>query len=76
MDNKGQKFPFLNKMVLCVAGILIMIVLALTLLWQGNANSMQALPAMMAQVYFDGEYRIADGSWQKIEEYQIVFLHI
>ena len=23
-------------------------------------------PALLAQVYFDGEYRIADGSWQEI----------
>ena len=27
---------------------------------------MQAQPALLAQVYFDGEYRIADGSWQQI----------
>jgi hypothetical protein len=42
--------------------------LALVLLWHGNANSMQAAPAMVAGVYFDGEYRIADGQWQKIEK--------
>ena len=39
---------------------------AVVLLWHGNANSMQATPALVAQVYFDGEYRIADGEWQKI----------
>ena len=27
---------------------------------------MQAAPALVAQVYFDGEYRIANGQWQKI----------
>ncbi|MEE0946159.1 MAG: histidine kinase [Acutalibacteraceae bacterium] len=41
---------------------------AVLLLWHGNANSMQAAPAMVAGVYFDGEYRIADGQWQKIEK--------
>jgi hypothetical protein len=49
-----------------VACILCMLLLAVLLLWHGNANSMQAMPALVAQVYFDGEYRIADGQWQKI----------
>ena len=66
MDNKEKKVPSLNKTALCFAGILIVIILAIALLWHGNANSMQATPALMADVYFDGEYRIADGKWQKI----------
>ena len=45
------------------AGILL---LALFLLWHGNATSNQATPALLAQVYFDGEYRIADGPWREI----------
>ena len=45
---------------------MLILLLALTLLWHGNENSMQAAPAMVAGVYFDGEYRIADGEWQKI----------
>ena len=49
-----------------VIGTVCLLLLALALLWYGNANSMQAMPAMVAQVYFDGEYRIADGQWQKI----------
>ena len=68
MENKGKKFSSLNKTVLCVAGILTVIILAITLLWYGNANSMQATPAMMAEVYFDGEYRIGDGAWRPIVE--------
>jgi hypothetical protein len=36
------------------------------LLWHGNANSMQATNALVAQIYFDGEYRIGDGEPQKI----------
>ena len=50
-----------------VIGTISILLLALTLLWHGNANSMQATPATVAGVYFDGEYRIADGKWQKIE---------
>ena len=56
-----------------VIGVMLILLLALTLLWHGNENSMQAAPAMVAGVYFDGEYRIADGQWQKIVK-EITFL--
>ena len=51
-----------------MAGILLLLTLAVLLLWHGNANSNQAMSAFGAQVYFDGEYRIADGPWQEIRE--------
>lgn len=66
MVAKETKFPFLNKTTLKIAGILMVLFLAVALLWYGKANSTQALPALVAQVYFDGEYRIADGPWQQI----------
>ncbi|MBQ1978121.1 MAG: histidine kinase, partial [Ruminococcus sp.] len=31
-----------------------------------NKTSLAAMPALQAQVYFDGEYRIGDGPWQDI----------
>ena len=68
MGNKETKFSFFNKTTLWIIGILVVLFLAVTLLWHGNATSNQAMPAMVAQVYFDGEYRIADGEWQKIEK--------
>ena len=68
MDSKETKFSFINKTTLWIVGIFAVLFLALVLLWYGNANSMQAMPAMVAGVYFDGEYRIADGQWQKIEK--------
>ena len=68
MDSKETKFSFINKTTLWIFGIFAVLFLALVLLWHGNANSMQAAPAMVAGVYFDGEYRIADGQWQKIEK--------
>ena len=49
-------------------GAIFIVLLALVLLWRGNATSNQAVPALVAQVYFDGEYRIADGPWQEIAE--------
>ena len=61
-------FQKIQKLHLQVAGILLLILLAVFLLWFNNSTSMQAMPAMLAQVYFDGEYRIADGPWQEIAE--------
>ena len=54
--------------MLKIAGVLLIFFLAALLLWYGNSNSNQATNAISAQVYFDGEYRIADGEWQKIEK--------
>ena len=68
MDSKETRFSFINKTTLWIVGIFAVLFLALVLLWYGNANSMQAKPALVAQVYFDGEYRIGDGEWQKIEK--------
>ena len=64
------KNPFrkVKKLHWQVAGVLLLILLAVSLLWFGNRNSMQAMPAWVAQVYFDGEYRIADGEWHPISE--------
>ena len=66
MNNKESKPRILSKTTLKIVGILLVFLSAVILLWHSNANSMQAMPAMVAQVYFDGEYRIANGEWQKI----------
>ena len=66
MNDKQIRFRFFNMKMLSIAGILLLLLAAVILLWHSNANSMQAEPALVAGVYFDGEYRIADGPWQKI----------
>ena len=66
MKDKETTSQFLNRTTIMIAGVLFLLLSAVVLLWHGNANSMQATPALVAQVYFDGEYRIADGEWQKI----------
>ena len=66
MSDKEIKLRVFNSTTLKIVGVVLMIFMAIALLWHGNANSMQAMPAMVAGVYFDGEYRIADGQWQKI----------
>ena len=68
-ENKYITCKF-NWSYLRVVGIVFILLFGVLLLWHGNANSMQAQPAMLAQVYFDGEYRIADGPWQEIVEGQ------
>ena len=61
MKDKETKFRFFNITTLMLAGVMLLLIFAVILLCHGNANSMQAMPALVAQVYFDGEYRIADG---------------
>ena len=68
MSKKETKSRFLKATTLAIVGVLLLVFTAVLLLWYGNANSMQAKPALVAGVYFDGEYRIADGQWQKIEK--------
>ena len=67
LKNSGFK---IKPSHLPVVGMVLILILAVLLLWYGNANSSQAIPAMVAEVYFDGEYRIADGPWQDIVEGQ------
>ena len=66
MNPKKTKLASFNTTSLTVAGILLLLLVALVLLWHGNATSNQAMPALVAQVYFDGDYRIGDGPWNKI----------
>ena len=61
-----NKFREIKKTHLQIAGVLILIFLAAILLWYYNSTSWQATPAMIAKVYFEGEYQIGDGEWQKI----------
>ena len=66
MNESENRFPFLNIKTMIIAGVMLLLLTAAVLLWHGNATSNQAVPALVAQVYFDGEYRVADGEWHKI----------
>ena len=68
MNSKENKVLFLNRKTLTVAGILLLLFASIVLLWHGNATSNQAMPALIAQLYFDGEYRVDGGQWEKIEK--------
>ena len=58
---------FLGKYFHAVCAV-VLILFACGLLWFSNSTSMQAMPAMVADVYFDGEYRIGEGDWKPIVE--------
>ena len=66
MSDSKNKFQIFKKRYFPIVGILFLILLAVFLLWFNNSASLQAEPALIAQVYFDGEYRIEDGEWHKI----------
>ena len=66
MNGRETKPRFYNMTILKIVGVLLLFFSAIVLLWHGNATSNQAEPALVAQVYFDGEYRVADGEWHKI----------
>ena len=63
-----NKIKKIKKSYLALAGILVLLLLAAFLLWFNNRNSMQAMPSMIGDVYFEGDYRVGDGEWQKITE--------
>ena len=65
IKNRVQGF---KAVPLQAIGVVFLLLLALFLLWFNNINSNQAAAALTAQVYFDGEYCIGDGSWQKLTE--------
>ncbi len=67
MSDFKNKFPTFKKKYFPIAGVLLLLLLAIFLLWFNHNTSMQATGATAAQVYFDGEYRIADGEWQSLE---------
>ena len=65
MPEFKNKFQIFKK-YFPIAGILLLLLLAVFLLWFNNSNSMQAMPSLIGSVYFDGEYRIGDGEWHRI----------
>ena len=66
MNGKEIKPYFSNMTNLKIICVILLLFAAAVLLWYGNLTSNQAQPAKVAQVYFAGEYRVADGPWQEI----------
>ena len=68
MDKNKKIFGVFLKPHLQVALAAILIICAVALVLFSNSTSLQALPAMVADVYFEGEYRIGEGEWHPIVE--------
>ena len=68
MSNTKNKSKIFKKSHIQIICIVLLILLAGFLLVFNNKISMQAQSALLAEVYFEGEYRIEDGPWQKIVE--------
>lgn len=68
MVDLKNKLNFFKKTPWQVVGVLLLILLAVSLLWINNSRSMQAESALIAQVYFEGEYSVDGGEWKPIVE--------
>ena len=68
MSVLNNKRPIFKIKYIVFSAILLLILLAVFLLWFGQRNSLQAMPALIAHVRFEGEYSIEDGEWHKIVE--------
>ena len=64
MLNLKDKFKKINKSHLLIAGVLLLILCAVFLLWFNDSTSVQAGQTVRIDLYFKGEYRVADGPWQ------------
>ena len=63
MSSSANKSRKIKKIHFIVTGILLLILLAVSLLWFNYSNSVQSGLTLDVEVYFKGEYRIADGPW-------------
>ena len=70
MPTPKNRLKFIKKIQFQTVGIILILLVAIVLLWISNASSNEAIPAISAQVYFEGEYRIGNGQWQNITEGQ------
>ena len=68
MLNFKGAFRKIKKSHWQIAGIAALILIAVLLLWFNYSNSLQAETTVFIELYFEGEYRIADGPWQPYVE--------
>jgi murein DD-endopeptidase MepM/ murein hydrolase activator NlpD len=70
MTNTEKRAKIFQKTYWQIAGVVLLLLVAVFLIWNSNANSNQAVSALVAQVRFWGEYRIGDGQWQEYKKAQ------
>ncbi len=68
MPSLKDKFKKINQSNLLIVGVLLLVLLAVSLLWFNDRTSVQAESTLRIEVYFEGEYRVADGPWMTYVE--------
>ena len=63
-----DKLKKIKKSHLLIAGVALLILLFISLLWFSDSASVQAKLPLSIEVYFEGEYRVADGPWMTYVE--------
>ena len=63
-----DKLKKIKKSHLLIAGVVLLILLFISLLWFSDSASVQAELPLSIEVYFEGEYRVADGPWMTYVE--------
>ena len=63
-----DKLKKIKKSHLLIAGVVLLVLLFASLLWFNDRTSVQAEQTLQIEVYFEGEYRIADGPWMTYAE--------
>ena len=63
-----DKLKKIKKSHLLIAGVVLLILFFVSLLWLSDSASVQAELPLSIEVYFEGEYRVADGPWMTYVE--------
>ena len=57
-----------NKIPFAAIGFVAILFVMLLLLWVNVNNSYQATPALLPDIYFEGQYKIGDGEWKPVKK--------
>ena len=63
-----DKLKKIKRSHLLIAGVVLLVLLFISLLWFNERTSLQDEQTLNIEVYFEGEYRIADGPWKTYVE--------
>ena len=66
LANKKQNKVW-KKVPVAMIGIIAVLAVMLQLLWSNIASSQQSYPALYPDIYFSGDYKLGDGSWNQVE---------
>ena len=67
MQGNKQLQKVWKKIPFAIIGIISVLATMLLLLWGNITNSQQSIPALYPNIYFSGEYRLADGPWNTVK---------